>query len=224
MHEGDHAMPFVKDMLRRLQCIVTAFELLSGQGPIFCHLRFNRVTCLTDIIGEALNIDLKDFINHLFALIPTLSTIPGIEDAAEGTRKVTKNTITVENESPSNMLFRSLELALCSRSASAKSPSWLTAAFAKRLLNAALHFPPRTAERTIRFVHNLFAAEPKLEALLSAEDRVANGIFQPDVDDPQLCNAFASHIWELDLLARTHVDGGVRTAAAELLQFSYDQQ
>ena len=188
------------------------------------HTISSKTLLMASSSGEALNIDLSDFVNHLFALIPTLSIMPGIEDAVEGTRRrMIKEKATVENESPSNMLFRSLELALCSRSASTKSPSWLTAAFAKRLLNAALHFPPRTSERAIRFVRNLFAKEPRLEALLSSEDRVTNGIFQPDVDDPQLSNSFATHLWELDRLARSHVDESVRTAAAELLQFSYDQ-
>ncbi|TFY66421.1 hypothetical protein EVG20_g4670 [Dentipellis fragilis] len=44
----------------RLSCIVTAFELLSGQG-------------------EALNIDLGDFLIHLYAIILPLSLFPSIE-------------------------------------------------------------------------------------------------------------------------------------------------
>ena len=174
-------------------------------------------------LGEALNIDLSDFVNHLFSLIPPLSTMPGAEDAVAGTRRVPGKSTVSENESPSNMLFRALQLAFGIRSSSFKPPPWQTAAFAKRLLTAALHFPPQTAIRTIGFVRTLLAKEPKLEALLSSEDRVANGVFRPDVDDPQLSNAFASDFWELPLLAQTHFDEGVRSAATELLQHYHDK-
>ncbi|THH03855.1 hypothetical protein EW145_g5953 [Phellinidium pouzarii] len=184
----------VQDMHRRLQCIVTAFELLSGQG-------------------EALNIDLTDFINQLYALILPLSTMPGVEDPVAGTKASYISKAVGENDTPANMLFSALNLVFSPRTGSfVKSPPWRTAAFAKRILTASLQLPASTAARSLKFVQSLFAKEPKIEALLSVEDRVTDGIYRADVDDPQLCNPFATHLWELQLLIEKHVDQGITEA------------
>ncbi|KAL5511832.1 hypothetical protein ACEPAH_5050 [Sanghuangporus vaninii] len=185
-------------MHQRLHCIVTAFELLSGQG-------------------ESLNIDLTDFINHIYALIIPLSTTPGIEEPVAGTKFPRGPDLEIRGNTPANMLFRALHLVFFPRSSSAKTPAWRSAAFAKRLLTASLHFPGSTASRTIMFVQSLFAKEPKLEALLSVEDRVTNGVYRPDIDDPQLCNPFATNLWELQALSERHGDQEVRRLASELL-------
>lgn len=65
--------------------------------------------------------------------------------------------------------------------------------------------------------------EPKLEALLSTEDRISDGIYRPEIDDPQLCNPFATNFWELQLLAERHSSEEVRQGAADLMVFSRDQ-
>ncbi|KAJ7940673.1 CBF/Mak21 family-domain-containing protein [Mycena leptocephala] len=143
-----------KDVQLRLQCIVTAFELLSGQG-------------------EALNIDLSDFISRLYALIMPLSLV----DPGTG---------------PTDMLFRALNIVFSPRTFGAAAPPWRAAAFAKRLLTAALHWPPAAAVRALEFVGGLLAKDAKLAALLSTEERAQDGAYRADVDDPQLCNPFGT--------------------------------
>lgn len=61
--------------------------------------------------------------------------------------------------------------------------------------------------------------DPKLEALLSTDDRAGNGVYRPDVDDPQVSNAFGvgSTFWELRALATGHWAEQVRAAAARVL-------
>ena len=120
-------------------------------------------------------------------------------------------------QTPADVLFRALQLAFTPRSASAAPPAWRSAAFAKRLLSAALHWPPATAARAIELVAELVERDPKLEALLSTEDRAGNGVYRPDVDDPQVCNAFGSSFWELHTLAAGHWAEQVRVAAGKLL-------
>ncbi|KAL5490482.1 hypothetical protein ACEPAI_5315 [Sanghuangporus weigelae] len=191
-------------MHQRLHCVVTAFELLSGQG-------------------ESLNIDLTDFINHIYALIIPLSSTPGIEEPVAGTEFSCGPELEIRGDTPANMLFRALNRVFFPRSSSTKTPAWRSAAFAKRLLTASLHFPGSTALRTIKFVQSLFAKEPKLEALLSVEDRVTNGVYRPDIDDPQLCNPFATNLWELQVLSERHGDQEVRRLACELLHYSHQQ-
>ncbi len=117
---------------------------------------------------------------------------------------------------PSHLLFRALHLAFAPR---ASVPPWRAAAFAKRLLTAALHWPGSVALRALEFIAKLVAREPRLEALLSTEDRTVDGVYRPDVEDPQLSNPFATSAYELHLLQTVHVDARVREAAANLANY-----
>lgn len=207
--QGPDVISLGADVRLKMLCIVTAFELLSGQG-------------------EALNIDLNDFIVHLYILLLRLSLDTSIEELPlTRTKKLPKAAVPnksgqiklkdVQLASTSDLLFRCLHLIFFSRHAStANSPPWRAAAFAKRLLECSLHFPAATALKSIQFVGQLVTKEEKLEALLSTEDRTADGIYRPDLDDPQLCNAFATNFWELGLLEAQHVDENVREAAHRL--------
>jgi len=116
----------------------------------------------------------------------------------------------------SDLLFRALHLAFAPR---ASVPPWRAAAFAKRLLTAALHWPGSVALRALEFIAKLVAREPRLEALLSTEDRTVDGVYRPDVEDPQLSNPFATSAYELHLLQTVHVDARVREAAANLANY-----
>ncbi|KAF8520195.1 nucleolar complex-associated protein-domain-containing protein [Hysterangium stoloniferum] len=178
----------------RLLCIVTAFELLTGQG-------------------EALNIDLRDFINHLYALILPISLQPNIEFAGARADNV------AIGSSTSDLLFRALGLAFPVRSAGSRSPV-RTAAFAKRVLVASLSFPVATTLRALEFVRQLLVNEPKLQALLSTEDRATDGLYQADLDDPELSNPFGTSFWELAHLTEVHWDHRVRDKAQQLSAFA----
>ncbi|KAH7930810.1 nucleolar complex-associated protein 3 [Leucogyrophana mollusca] len=187
------------DIQHRLLCIVTAFELLSGQG-------------------EALNIDLGDFVNHLYTIILPVSQLPEIDDsppsAFHSTFRATRP------PSVADMLFRALTIVFSPRSSGNAALAWRSAAFAKRLLIASLNWPPATALRTLDFVEGLIAKDPKLEALLSTEDRTVDGVYLPDIDDPQLCHPFGTTFWELQLLRQSHYDARVREAAHKLLNYT----
>lgn len=119
--------------------------------------------------------------------------------------------------STSDLLFRALHLALAPR---ASVPPWRAAAFAKRLLSAALHWPGSVALRALEFVAKLVVREPQVEALLSTEDRTVDGVYRPDVEDPQLSNPFATSAYELYLLQAAHVDAQVREAATNLANYT----
>ncbi|KAI0046095.1 nucleolar complex-associated protein 3 [Auriscalpium vulgare] len=194
-----HAPGGYDDIRHRLSCIVTAFELLSGQG-------------------EALNIDLGDFINQLYSIILSLSLMPDIDAPPTVTFK--SNIRGPKPQSTSDLLFRALHLAFSPRSSAGAAPPWRSAAFAKRLLSASLHWPSGAALRALEFVAELMGKDPKLEALLSTEDRTVDGVYRPDVEDPQLCNPFATSAYELRLLETSHLDVKVRRAALSLSSLS----
>ncbi|KAL4265268.1 Nucleolar complex-associated protein 3 [Pleurotus pulmonarius] len=190
----------------RLLCIITAFELLSGQG-------------------EALNLDLSDFVSCLYAQILPMSLIPEIESSTRTPAKpnphhqrTPSNKLSTE-ASLSDLLFHALSIVFFNGKTASGSPPppWRSAAFAKRLLSAALHWPSHSALRALEFTQRLLAKDPKLEALLSTEDRAFDGVYRPDVDDPQLCNPFGTAFWELNLLATFHGDAKVREEAKKLM-------
>lgn len=119
-----------------------------------------------------------------------------------------------------DMLFRALNIVFSPRTFGAAAPPWRSAAFAKRLLTACLHWPPAAALRALDFVGGLLAKDAKLEALLSTEDRTFDGVYRPDLDDPQLCNPFGTSFWELHLLSLNHCDSRVRAEAKKLASFT----
>ncbi|EGN92473.1 hypothetical protein SERLA73DRAFT_99308 [Serpula lacrymans var. lacrymans S7.3] len=188
-----------RDIHHRLLCIVTAFELLSGQG-------------------EALNIDLSDFVNHLYAIILPISLLPKLDLPPPSASS--SDVRTTKAPSVADMLFRALVIVFSPRTSGLAAPPWRSAAFAKRLLLASLNWPPGTVLRALEFVGGLIAKDPKLEALLSTEDRTYDGIYLPEIDDPQLCHPFGTSFWELQLLQQTHYDARVREAARQLSRYT----
>ncbi|KAL4073525.1 nucleolar complex-associated protein-domain-containing protein [Scleroderma citrinum] len=187
------------DIQHRLLCIVTAFELLSGQG-------------------EALNIDLSDFVNHLYAIILPISLLPQIDDPPPA--RFISTFRSAKPQTTADMLFRALSIIFSPRSAGGMSITWRSAAFSKRLLIASLNWPPNVMLRALEFVEALLSKDPKLEAFLSTEDRSADGIYLPEVDDPQLSRPFGSSFFELLLLQQHHYDSRIRDAARRLSRYT----
>ncbi|KAH9946186.1 nucleolar complex-associated protein 3 [Epithele typhae] len=111
--------------------------------------------------------------------------------------------------SVADTLFRALTLALTPRAASAAPPPARAAAFARRLLAAALHWPPGPAARAVAFVGELAGRAPALDALFATDERGGGGVggggpYRWDVDDPQVANALGAGgaFWELRTLRR----------------------
>lgn len=179
-----------------------------------------------------MTIDLADFVNFLYEILMELALATNIEDAPYGVQSTQRNTSSNQSHgkpskrpavqsSMADLLFRALSLVFVTRSSAQDNPSWRSAAFAKRLLTAALAWPPQTACRAIDFVRTLLVRDPALESLLSTEEKVASGVYRPDVPDPQLSGAlYATNFWELRTLQESHWDASVRSEARSLMQFS----
>lgn len=155
--------------------------------------------------GEALNLDLNDFTVHLYKIVPQLAFSSALEE---------DHTIRTPPSSIVDLLFRALNTILMPRFA--KAPSYLLAAFSKRLLTLSTHTTPGITIRILDFVKSLLGSDSKLEALLSTEERMTNGVYRDDVDDPQLSNPFAAVWWEPLILEDRHYDQGVRKSAHAL--------
>lgn len=118
-----------------------------------------------------------------------------------------------------DMLFRALTIVFSPRAAGSTLP-WRSAAFSKRLLIASLNWSPTVALRALDFVGSLVKKEPKLEALLSTDDRHVDGVYLPEVDDPQLSHPFGTSFFELLQLQQRHYDSRIRESARRLSNYS----
>ena len=163
-----------------------------------------------------MNLELDDFTNHLYKIIPRLSLSLTFEDGVSTARPNNAWGLPLGQRSTSQLLFRALTLILTPRHG--RAPSYLLAAFCKRLLGLSLHAPSDTSVRAIDFVQSLLTVNEKLDAMLNTEEVHGgiDGIYREDVDDPRLCNPFGCVWWELASLEERHWDSKVRCAAARL--------
>ncbi|PWN49972.1 hypothetical protein IE53DRAFT_411247 [Violaceomyces palustris] len=181
-----------------LLCLATAFELLHGQG-------------------EALNIDLSDFVGHLYALLLPLAVSPNMElDPTQNGSVATRKPTATKGQDPRNgqkqqadrvtnadYLFRSLDLVLLfppTRSI----PAERLASFIKRLMTCCLSWPPNSVIRSLRLVSKLIGRDDRLEALLDTSDRAKDGRFDSTGDNPDSARPLAAGValWELELVKK----------------------
>ncbi|PIA17312.1 NOC3p-domain-containing protein [Coemansia reversa NRRL 1564] len=195
--ESEHGEDLVSSRVglrTALLCILSALHILTGQG-------------------EALNLDIKDFFYQLYALLPPLAARPQIE----ATQATWEETV----RSESDLLFECLQLMFLGRTK--VSSITRVAAFCKRIAECALCWPPKTAVRAIEFMHRLLIKYPALDRLLSSEEQAGCGLYLRDLDDPDMCNPFATCLFELHWL-QIHYHAGVQAATARLLNFAKTEQ
>lgn len=188
-----------------LLCIVTALELLSGQG-------------------EAINIDLAAFVGYLYStILPGMTLDTGIEEkhydelSTPSIRKVKNAYSTLTS---SDLLFRSLSSIFLNTRI--PNPPTRTLAFSKRLLISSLHWPKATALKSVQFVRQLLVKERCLETMLSTEDRRRDGVYRYEASEEGLSNPEATVWWELTLLEGRHYDEEVRAEAGRVARWTKD--
>ncbi|CAG8487162.1 7448_t:CDS:10 [Paraglomus occultum] len=197
--DDDDDVP-MSDTRRTLLCIITAFQLLSGQG-------------------EALNIDLKDFYTSFYAVLFPLALNPNIEsrnDMSVVNSQKNKSAHTTGTDTELEMLRKGLDFIFFRRR---QIPLDRSAAFIKRLSTSCLNWPSETVLLCLNTIQRLIQKQQRLDALLDSDDLSSNGIYMPELDEPELCNPFATNLWELCLL-ENHYDPKVRSAATALANFA----
>jgi nucleolar complex protein 3 len=111
---------------KRLLCITTAFQLLSGQG-------------------EALNYDLKDFYKEIYQILFMATYRTRLEDGASVTDSNS-------SESEAELLLQGLEMMFLRKR---QIPIDRLAAFVKRFALVALNMPNKTVSRCLVLVQRL---------------------------------------------------------------------
>ena len=83
-------------------------------------------------------------------------------------------------------------------------PAYLVAAFVKRLARNALQAPPHVIVMVLRLLTNLMKLHPSVKRLVHRgpdHQAAREDPFLEGEDDPSLCNALDSSLWELEILA-----------------------
>jgi nucleolar complex protein 3 len=86
--------------------------------------------------------------------------------------------------------------------------------FFKRLGTILLQMDANHALDYMLLLRTILQAHPKCDHLLDT-DVCARGVFQPEVCDPEYCNAEATNLWELSLL-RVHYDTQLNPVTANV--------
>ncbi|SCV03573.1 LAMI_0H09252g1_1 [Lachancea mirantina] len=163
-----------------LLCIVTAFSLISNHT----HMK--------------VSVDLSSFVQALYALLPTLSQDADIEFSHKSLRLAdplnddfVKPSVNVSTKA--ELLLKALDhIFFRSRSGSKDR----AAAFVKRLYMMIENTPEKTSIAVLKFIEKLSTRYPEVKGLYSTEDRIDNGVFSLEANDPTRCNARTAVIWE----------------------------
>jgi len=202
-----------------LNCILTAFQTL--QGP-----------------GREMKIDQKEYITPLYSQLPRY-----VHDVL----LYCMMRDSVWNQTPLLTLYHYIyisrrlctevngrnhtDLALqCLNAAFIKRREYSTvriAAFVKQLCTVALHAPAHTSAPLLAFVRQLTQRYPSIHQMLENEqDVITSGEYNPDVNDPEHSNPFATSVWELATLS-FHVDPKIAhhangAACQKMLQLPFE--
>ena len=192
--EEDGSSKSIRDPIREsLLFITTAFALLEGQ----------------DVARSAssLNLDLTNFITHLYKSLHSVCLNPDLELSHKSLRlpdphaassaspitaapKVNLRTTTV-------LLLRALTSILTPRSV----PPVRLGAFTKQLFVSTLQLPEKSTLAMISLLINMTKIHGrKIAALWNTEERKGDGVFDPMRRDLEGSNPFASTIWDGELL------------------------
>ena len=176
------------DSRQRLLCVYTAFQLLKGQGT-----NWEQST------------DLGFFVEELYKSLGTMCLNPLIEQSHKSLQSSHAGRLTSETD----MMVRCLEMLFLKHRGVSKMR---LLAFTKRLAECSLQFPERSSLVALKVLHQMVREHPEARALLTVEDRVGRGNYNPEALVPEQANAEVSTIWEVALL-REHYDPRVRESA-----------
>ncbi|KAI6189712.1 NOC3-like protein [Aphelenchoides bicaudatus] len=126
--------------------------------------------------GKALNIDPFKFYKELYRLLPA---IPFQKNPDKQAKEV-------------KLLCECMDFMINQRKKLIPFPRVI--AFVKRLLLIGFMLPPKQVISILATIRTHFLAHPKLASYVDDEDDlVANGIFKPDLPDPDYCNASSAN-------------------------------
>ncbi|XP_021108734.1 nucleolar complex protein 3 homolog isoform X5 [Heterocephalus glaber] len=180
---------FFDDLLVVLHTLIESGDL-SYQESLHCvQTAFHILSGQ----GDVLNIDPMKFYTHLYKTLFKLhagATNEGVE-----------------------IVLHCLDVMLTKRRKQVSQQRAL--AFIKRLCTLALQVLPHSSIGILSTTRTLMHTFPKTDLLLD-NDSQGNGVFLPELDEPEYCNAQSTALWELHALQR-HYHPIVQRFAAHLI-------
>jgi len=168
-------------------CIIAAFQLLFKQGDI-------------------INIDLNDFNRSMYAQMIRLSLNPNVGKVSHS---LLKSDSVYRSKSEIELVLIGFEFLFIKK----KQLSFeRIAAFIKRLATITINMPVNSVLAALYMIKSLFIKYSRLNQLMDSEGRVGTGVYMGLLDDPDLCNPFATSLWEFGLL-KSHFHPTVREYA-----------
>lgn len=170
-----------------LLCIVSSFSLVAAHTQMKMHT------------------DLSTFVDALYALLPHISVDPELELSHKSLRladplnnELIKPSVNVSTKA--ELLLKALDHVFF-RSRSGTKLKAL--AFTKRLYMCMENTPEHTTIALLKFLEKLTGRYPEVSGLYSTEDRVGNGVFVMEADNPARSNPEGAVLWENNIL-RNH--------------------
>lgn len=239
---GDDLVSSKVSLRTSLLCVLTALHILTGQGEALnLDLKefFYQLYALLPSLAASPQIEatrmsaLSDGTRYSVYLTPAeiatanaartaqlqaakYGAVAGLE-SKQLDESVWEETV----RSEADLLFDSLELMFLGRTK--VSSIGRVAAFSKRLAQGALYWPSATAVRAIEFIHRLLLKYPALDRMFSTEEQTGSGVYLQYLDDPDMCNPFATCLFELHWL-QIHHHSNVQAAITRLLAFAKEEE
>ncbi|XP_047925274.1 nucleolar complex protein 3 homolog [Anser cygnoides] len=179
---------FFDDLLIVLHSLIASGDL-SYRESLHCILSAFHILSGQ---GDVLNIDPMKFYTHLYKTLFSLHA------------GATNNDIKI--------VLQCLDVMLAKRRKQVSQQRAL--AFLKRLATLALHVLPNSSVGILATNRVLMQTFPKMDLLLDNESQ-GSGVYLPELDEPEHCNAQNTALWELHLLQR-HYHPTVKKFAAHL--------
>nr|8ESQ_I Chain I, Nucleolar complex-associated protein 3 [Schizosaccharomyces pombe]8ESR_I Chain I, Nucleolar complex-associated protein 3 [Schizosaccharomyces pombe] len=185
-----------------LLTVSTAFEIASAQG-----------------VGKLnLDLDLGLFVQRLYKIIFPFSLNPD----ADLNKKIKRlkdpdapsKPFVVNATTEMEMLLKCFQVFFFK---SKNISSSRLSSFSKRLAIASMQLPEHSASADLALLKKLLSRYSKLSRLLTSEEQIGDGIYNPFIEDPDLSNSSTAVLYEPFLL-KNHYSPAVSQSAKELLK------
>jgi nucleolar complex protein 3 len=183
---------FFDDLLKVLKEISSELhqKYLEGQGSAITalHCVISALELVESVQG-ALEMDMTDFYGLLYTILGRMGARPG---SVEGRKRGG-----VKTRGEVELVLRGVAFMLAK---GRKVPMERVAAFMKRMATIALATPHNGAIAILKTIKRGLDKFPSLIAFVEEDGRLGTGVYDACRDDPQLCNPFATSMWEIPVL------------------------
>ncbi|KAH8369393.1 hypothetical protein KR009_009639, partial [Drosophila setifemur] len=183
-------LEFFSDLIDVLNRILEDQEELGYRERLHC---IQTIFVILSGQGEVLNIDPIRFYQHFYRNMLAVTAGKNHDDFA--------------------IILRTLDEVLVKRRRNMSQQRLM--AFVKRLLTGSLHLLHHGTLATLGTIKQTFQLTSVLDALLDTDTTIGSGRYDPELEDPEYCNAASTALYELTLLAR-HYHPTVRRMAMHI--------